>query len=134
VDSHLTLPVIKDDLLTLNETDFKVLQSISNAPCAMMAHALYEAIDDKHISTFSSTLINYVKTTLNVNSVIFSDDILMKAINGPLDMIALNALNAGIDVVLHCSGKLEEEKSIAKKLQENDKRFSEELYNKIIQR
>jgi beta-N-acetylhexosaminidase len=42
-----------------------------------------------------------------------SDDLSMKALDGPLDMRAKHALLAGCDLVLHCNGDMAEMVEIA---------------------
>ena len=42
-----------------------------------------------------------------------SDDLSMKALDGPLSVRARAALFAGCDVVLHCNGNMDEMKDVA---------------------
>jgi beta-N-acetylhexosaminidase len=42
-----------------------------------------------------------------------SDDLSMKALDGPLNVRAKAALFAGCDVVLHCNGDMDEMKDVA---------------------
>ncbi|MDF2966015.1 MAG: sodB [Rickettsiaceae bacterium] len=110
VDSHLELPTIDTELEELRATDYKVFKSLSErgADMAMTAHIVFTCLDPSVPITLSRKGINFIRQELGFNGILISDDINMKALNGDLAEIALNAIKAGCDLVLHCNGNLEE--------------------------
>lgn len=108
VDSHLTLPVVDTDLTTLEASDFAVFKGLNNIAMAMTAHVIYNALDDQNPVTISSKAINYIRNQIGFSGIIISDDINMKALQGSLASITNQVFAAGCDLVLHCSGNIEE--------------------------
>ena len=49
-----------------------------------------------------------------------SDDLSMKALDGPLSVRAKAALFAGCDLVLHCNGDMDEMRDVASEVKELD--------------
>ena len=75
----------------------------------MTAHVIYESLDSINIATNSSYIIqNIIRQEIGFNGLLFSDDICMGALSGGLVSRCENALNAGCDIVLHCSGDINE--------------------------
>jgi beta-N-acetylhexosaminidase len=88
----------------------------------MTAHVLYKKVDPNFSATHSKNIINkIIRKKLNFKGLIVSDDICMKALSGNLFLNAKNALNSGCNLVLHCSGKLQESRNLLKNLQRIDK-------------
>lgn len=177
VDSHFELPVVNEDLTTLEQTDFAVFKQL--ASCfkeeeiwGMTAHIVYDSLDPKNPATASKQAIKYIREGIGFKNKLVSDDVCMYALHGDVgkDMAVLKrviklvetgaavekkyadyllsqfhinitnsdligecakqmekikpsfltsldkatkmALNAGCDVVLHCSGDLEEMKAV----------------------
>jgi beta-N-acetylhexosaminidase len=109
VDSHVSLPRVSADLLTLQRTDFAPFAALADQPCAMTAHVVYEAIDAERPATLSRTVINdVVRTEIGFDGLLFSDDICMGALSGSVTGRANAALAAGCDIVLHCNADLDE--------------------------
>jgi beta-N-acetylhexosaminidase len=50
---------------------------------------------------------------IGFDGLIMSDDVSMKALRGPFDERARAILDAGLDIVLHCNGELDEARAIA---------------------
>ena len=50
---------------------------------------------------------------IGFDGLIMSDDLSMKALNGPFDERAAAVIEAGLDIVLHCNGDLEEARAVA---------------------
>ena len=50
---------------------------------------------------------------IGFDGLIMSDDLSMKALKGPFDERAAAVIEAGLDVVLHCNGDLEEARAVA---------------------
>lgn len=118
-DSHFSLPRVSKSLESLEATDFRIFQQLSleNAvQYAMTAHIIYEAIDPKTPITMSRQGINYIRDQISFNGKLISDDICMKALHMDstseseysLASVTLEILHAGCDIVLHCSGDINE--------------------------
>lgn len=120
VDSHKKLPVIKAPLDELEQTDFKVFKNLTHAKWAMTAHAVYTEIDEKNPITQSKKGIEYIRNKIGYKNIIITDDINMKALKGGLDEITTKCYDAGCDIVLHCSGDINEMKLISKALKKLD--------------
>lgn len=117
MDSHEELPHIRESLEELDETDFSVFSTVisqnkdDNAPCpwGMTAHIIYDAIDPKHPATLSDKVIHkIIRQNIGFEGFLVSDCLTMKALQGDMGELALKAVNAGCDAVLHCSGNLDE--------------------------
>lgn len=103
-DSHLELPVVDTNLAELEDTDFKVFKNMNFAGMAMTAHVVYNALDESSPVTTSKPAIDYIRNSLNFNSVIITDDLSMKALKGSIAENAKRSLDAGCDLLLHCNG------------------------------
>jgi beta-N-acetylhexosaminidase len=113
-DSHQTLPRVAADEKTLVAVDFAPFRALRGMPWAMSAHVVYEALDRDHPATTSAPVIaKAIRGTIGFDGVLVSDDIGMKALTGPFEERAASALAAGCDVVLHCSGEIEEMRAVA---------------------
>lgn len=117
VDSHQSLPYVKTSEEELNESDFLPFKGICNHiayenlsyPWGMTAHIVYEAIDPKVPATTSPIIIQKViRDEIGFKGVLISDCLTMKALSGSFQERAETSLEAGCDLVLHCSGNLEE--------------------------
>lgn len=101
-DSHLALPVV-----AANDIDADLLPFLINAdsPWAMTAHIVYPALDAALPATLSARVIQQViRGRLDFSGVLVSDDLTMKALSGDPSSLAGQALAAGCDLALHCSG------------------------------
>lgn len=108
-DSHLELPVVEADRATLEQSDFQPFLALKHAPWAMTAHIVYTAYDKALPATISPTVIrDVIRGHIGFDGVLISDDLTMKALSGSLADLAKASLNAGCDLVLHCSGKHDE--------------------------
>ena len=115
VDSHKALPRIRTDLTTLELTDFAPFNAFSDAPMAMTAHAIYDAIDPDVPITISRTGIqDFIRARFGFDGILMSDDLDMKALSGTLTQRAEQSLKAGCDIALQCSGKLADMIAVAK--------------------
>ena len=50
---------------------------------------------------------------IGFDGLIMSDDLSMKALSGPFDERAAAVIEAGLDIVLHCNGDLDEARAVA---------------------
>ena len=116
-DSHSALPRVSADYAQLSTHDFVTFRGVNDAPIAMTAHVVYEAIDPKRPATTSSRVVQtVVRREIGFDGLLMSDDLSMAALQGPLGKRASSALLAGCDVVLHCNGDFDEMKEIAGKI------------------
>jgi beta-N-acetylhexosaminidase len=112
-DSHVALPVVDEPEATLERSDFLPFRTLAHLPWAMTAHVLYRAIDADHAATTSSRIISQViRGWIGFDGVLISDDLSMEALTGDLAARARACLDAGCDLVLHCTGVLAEMQAI----------------------
>lgn len=113
-DSHLALPRVDAGAEELSACDFVPFRSLNHCPAAMTAHVVYEAIDPQRPCTTSPKVIrDVIRGEIGFEGLLLSDDLSMKALDGPLSVRARAALFAGCDVVLHCNGDMDEMKDVA---------------------
>lgn len=112
VDSHLKLPTVDTDLKTLEETDFAVFKALNDLPMAMTAHVIYNALDSESPVTTSKKSIDYIRKEIGFEGLLISDAIEMKALEGNFASLSAQVLEAGCDLVLHCTGELREMKEV----------------------
>src|SRR6185437_12015529 len=113
VDSHHELPVVDAPRGEL-ERDFKPFAALKDLPMAMSAHLLFTAIDSRRPATMSPIVVQEVmRGEIGFDGLIMSDDLSMKALKGPFDERAARVIEAGLDIVLHCNGDLEEARAVA---------------------
>jgi beta-N-acetylhexosaminidase len=115
VDSHKELPRAGGTLAELDETDFAPFRTLAQAvPLAMTAHVVFEEIDDNAPATLSATIIDkIIRGRIGFDGLLMTDDISMGALSGSLSSRAERAIRAGCDLVLHCTGELDEALEIA---------------------
>jgi len=113
-DSHRALPVVEADRDTLGKTDFAAFRPLADLPLGMTAHVVYTAIDPIAPATTSVTLVrDVIRGSLGFAGLLMSDDISMGALSGSIAERARAAIAAGCDVVLHCSGDIDEMQAVA---------------------
>lgn len=115
VDSHLKLPIIDDDVAALRRTDFVPFVELGLAPMAMTAHAVYTSIDADRPATHSWKVISKaIRNHMKFDGLLMTDDLDMKALSGSLTTRAEDALDAGCDILLQCSGTISSMVAVAK--------------------
>jgi len=108
VDSHKALPRIKADITKLELSDFAPFNAFHNAPMAMTAHAVYDAIDpDLPITISKHGITSLIRERFGFNGLLMSDDLDMKALSGSLTERTERCLAAGCDIALQCSGQID---------------------------
>ena len=113
-DSHFDLPVVDAAGEALERVDFAPFRALNAMPWAMTAHVVYTALDPSAPATTSSVVIERViRGTIGFDGVLISDDLCMKALDGPPGRRAEAALAAGCDIALHCNGVLAEMEAVA---------------------
>ncbi|HYZ31329.1 MAG TPA: beta-N-acetylhexosaminidase [Crenalkalicoccus sp.] len=108
-DSHLELPRVEAGRDALAEDCAPFAALAGTGAWAMTAHILYPALDPWRPATLSPTIIGRViRHAIGFQGVLVSDDLCMKALRGAPAARARQAIAAGCDLVLHCSGVLAE--------------------------
>ena len=114
-DSHLELPRVTAGAEELSAVDFVTFRSLDSCPMAMTAHVVYDSIDPQRPATTSPKVVrDVIRGEIGFDGLLMSDDLSMKALDGPLNVRAKAALFAGCDVVLHCNGDMDEMKDVAR--------------------
>src|SRR4029077_16435674 len=113
VDSHHACPRVDAHPAVLAHSDFAPFRELSAIPgalpWAMTAHIVFTAIDETAPATFSRYLIDtIIRGEIGFGGVLVSDDISMGALDGTLGERTRRALDAGVDLVLHCNGVMAE--------------------------
>jgi beta-N-acetylhexosaminidase len=102
LDSHLALPTVAAD-----DLDADLLPFVLNAdlPWVMTAHILYPTWDPVRPATLSRAIIERViRGRIGFEGVLVTDDLAMRALSGSPADLALQALAAGCDLALYCTG------------------------------
>jgi beta-N-acetylhexosaminidase len=102
VDSHVLLPKVAERDLT---ADIRPFALNFDLPWMMTAHLVYEALDPALPATLSAAVIgSVIRGRIGFKGVLVTDDLAMKALCGAPADLAVQALAAGCDIALYCSG------------------------------
>jgi beta-N-acetylhexosaminidase len=102
VDSHLLLPKVQQQDLT---ADIRPFALSAGLPWMMTAHIVYDALDPRLPATLSAKVIEtIIRGRIGFEGVLVTDDLAMKALSGAPADLAVQALTAGCDIALYCSG------------------------------
>ncbi len=108
VDSHLALPVL--DLPA--PEDLAPFQALSWLPWMMTAHILFTGLDDRPATLSPKVIGGVIRGTIGFDGMLITDDLGMKALQGSVVDLARQALAAGVDVALACSGEIAENRAL----------------------
>lgn len=102
IDSHIALPKIDLSLAEMQKYHIKPFKEVI-APMVMVAHLHCSAFDKEEIpSSLSKYVIDYLKTTLNYQGLIITDDMVMGGVLGVDGSIACSrAIKAGVNILLY---------------------------------
>jgi beta-N-acetylhexosaminidase len=118
-DTHLNLPVVDTPRAELERTDFAPFKSLADLPMAMTAHVVFSALDPAQPATTSATIIEQViRGVIGFEGLLMSDDLSMNALAGSIAERTRAVFAAGCDMVLHCNGKLDEMRDVARETPE----------------
>jgi beta-N-acetylhexosaminidase len=118
-DSHFRLPTVDTPREELERTDFAAFQPLAELPMAMTAHVVFSALDPAQPATTSATIIRQViRGAIGFQGLLMSDDVSMNALAGSITERTRAIVNAGCDMVLHCNGKLDEMRDVARETPE----------------
>ena len=105
-DSHVSLPVDRREYADLDADLTPYRRLIANGlPGVMVAHILFPAMDAAPASLSSRWLRGVLRTDLNFQGAIFTDDLSMGAVAAGSDIVerCQRALAAGCDMLLVCN-------------------------------
>src|SRR5947209_2220640 len=118
-DTHFKLPTVDTPREELDRTDFAAFRPLADLPMAMTAHVVFSAVDPIHPATTSATMIaQVIRGVIGFQGLLMSDDVSMNALAGSIAERTRAIVNAGCDMVLHCNGKLEEMRDVARETPE----------------
>jgi beta-N-acetylhexosaminidase len=118
-DTHFRLPVVDTSKAELERTDFAAFQPLADLPMAMTAHVVFSALDPAQPATTSATIIEQViRGVIGFQGLLMSDDVSMNALAGTIAERTRAIFTAGCDMVLHCNGKLDEMRDVARETPE----------------
>jgi beta-N-acetylhexosaminidase len=118
-DTHFRLPEVDTSKAELERTDFAAFQPLADLPMAMTAHVVFSALDPAHPATTSATIIEQViRGVIGFQGLLMSDDVSMNALAGSIAERTRAIIAAGCDMVLHCNGKLDEMREVARETPE----------------
>ena len=113
-DSHHDLPIVDASLDELRAHDFRTFRHLADMPMAMTAHLVFTALDPKNPATISRKIVREImRGELGFDGLIMTDDISMKALSGSFEAKSRAAIRAGVDVILHCHGIMDEMIAVA---------------------
>jgi beta-N-acetylhexosaminidase len=114
-DTHFRLPVVDTPKAELERTDFAAFQPLADLPMAMTAHVVFSALDPAQPATTSATIIKQViRGRIGFQGLLMSDDVSMNALAGSIGERTGAIVAAGCDMVLHCNGRLDEMREVAR--------------------
>ncbi|MCA1406891.1 beta-N-acetylhexosaminidase [Ensifer sp. IC3342] len=114
VDSHHNLPVVEASLEELQRSDFLPFIAMKDEVMAMSAHMVFTAIDPDNPATTSPKVVSeIIRGHIGFDGLLMSDDVSMNALAGDMAARARGIIGAGLDLVLHCHGIMEEMRTVA---------------------
>jgi beta-N-acetylhexosaminidase len=118
-DSHFRLPTVDTPQEELERTDFAAFRPLADLPMAMTAHVVFSALDPAQPATTSATIIRQViRGGIGFQGLLMSDDVSMNALAGSIAERTRAIVSAGCDMILHCNGKLDEMRDVARETPE----------------
>ncbi len=107
-DSHEKLPSIDLSLKDLAPHFIPFQENVLSGAWGMTSHCLYPAIDPDHPLTQSAKGIRFIREIIGFKGTLLTDDINMHALSGSFKERTETSLAAGCNIVVHCSGQMEE--------------------------
>jgi beta-N-acetylhexosaminidase len=113
LDSHEALPIVDHDRRRLDAVELVPFRrAIADGVAAvMMAHVLVPALDRHRPASLSPAALAILKNDLGYSGVVMTDDMGMKAAIADIGLAeaAVQAIEAGCDVLLLCNSTVEEQ-------------------------
>src|ERR1700704_3949068 len=118
-DTHFRLPEVDTSKSELESTDFAAFQPLADLPMAMTAHVVFSALDPVQPATTSATIIaQVIRGSIGFQGLLMSDDVSMNALAGSIAERTRAIVSAECDMVLHCNGRLDEMREVARETPE----------------
>lgn len=115
VDSHHKLPIVDVSFEELAKHDFLPFVAMNSELMAMSAHIVFTAIDPENPATTSAKVVREViRGHIGFDGLLMSDDVSMNALAGDIETRARGIVGAGLDLVLHCHGIMDEMIQVAR--------------------
>ncbi|MBF0437737.1 MAG: beta-N-acetylhexosaminidase [Magnetococcales bacterium] len=113
-DSHLTLPVLDKSLKEMKRWEMNPFLALAtHLPGIMTAHLALSQVDDGLPATWSRTLLyKTLRQKWKYSGVIVSDALEMGALKGSMEERARLSISAGCDLVLCCTGRMEDNEAV----------------------
>jgi len=103
-DSHVSLPVVEHDLVTLRSYDLPPFEAAiaADVPMVMVGHLVYPAIDPERPASLSPEAIAMLRERLGFEGIVVTDDLAMAGASGggPPARAAVEAVKAGADLLV----------------------------------
>ncbi|MEL6768394.1 MAG: beta-N-acetylhexosaminidase, partial [Pseudomonadota bacterium] len=112
-DSHEALPRVSAPRVELEAVDFAAFKPLAGEALGMTAHIVYDALDPDRCATHSKACVQVIREEIGFDGLLMTDDLSMKALAGPMQARAADALAAGCDMILHCNGDMAEMEAVA---------------------
>jgi beta-N-acetylhexosaminidase len=115
-DSHVALPVDRRELADLDADLAPYRRLIANGlPAVMVAHILLPAVDAAPASLSARWIRGVLRTELNFQGAVFTDDLSMGAVAAGSDIVerCQRALAAGCDMLLVCNDPASRSQALA---------------------
>ena len=112
-DSHQDLPHVSAPAEMLEQRDFAPFRALADLPLGMSAHIVFETYGETGPATTSPSMIRRIREDIGFGGLLMTDDLSMNALSGTVAQRSTAALDAGIDIILHCNGDLDEMRSVA---------------------
>lgn len=106
-DSHHETPVVSVPHEELSRTDFAAFKALNDLPMGMSAHIRFEALDGAP-ATSSARMIGIIRDEIGFDGLLMTDDISMNGLSGTIGERSAASVSAGIDLILHCHGHMNE--------------------------
>ena len=117
-DTHVAMPVVRASREELVR-DASAFKLVADAAMGMTAHVAFSELDGETPATVSRTIITeMIRGEIGFDGLLMTDDIGMNALGGSLADRTKRAMDAGCDVVLHCSGFVKEPEMIVQEMRE----------------
>jgi beta-N-acetylhexosaminidase len=102
LDSHFALPCVDHDVGRLRSVELVPFARLAaTLPALMTAHVLYPKLDPDRPATLSPRVCSeLLRHELGFRGVLFSDDLEMRALSGSVEERAVEAVQAGCDVLI----------------------------------
>jgi len=118
LDTHYDLPSVDADEDALQQDMSVFLALADQVSMGMTCHVIFEAVDAALPATISPTVISEtIRKRIGFEGLLMTDDLGMEALGGTLADRGAKALEAGCDILLHCSGFLKEPVEILSEMQ-----------------